>query len=293
MELSRREFLKMAGFASAGLLVAGSTGSLLTGCSPLLSMADPAMAGTQMAMFFIPSRCEWKDGCRECVLACHGKHNVPNHTNKNHEIKWIWETEMQHAFPEYMENAVLTNRMEEVPFLVMCNHCANPACVRVCPTKATFRREDGVVLMDYHRCIGCRFCVAACPYGARSFNFKDPRKVLKEEDIDPNFPTRTKGVVEKCNFCAERDIHGGELPYCVEACINRKGGDASASALFFGDLGRPEAGGHNGDAGEHGAEAPDVTVFADDMNTLMKNEGLIPLRRKEIAGTQPKVYYLV
>jgi Fe-S-cluster-containing dehydrogenase component len=69
------------------------------------------------------------------------------------------------------------------PFLVLCNHCQNPPCVRACPTQATFKREsDGIVLMDFHRCIGCRFCMAACPYGSRSFNFRDPRPFIEEQN---------------------------------------------------------------------------------------------------------------
>jgi len=275
MEVSRRDFLKMAGLASAGVVVTTSTGALLTGCSPLVGMEDESLNDTNLGMLFIPSRCE--EGCDDCVQACHGKHNVPDHDNKDHEMKWIWETEFQHAFPEYMENEMLKDRMEHMPFMVMCNHCANPACVRVCPTQATFRRKDGVVLMDYHRCIGCRFCVAACPYGARSFNFKDPRKGLDENEINENFPTRSKGVVEKCNMCSERDIHGqfgpAELPYCVEACIKRKGSHEE-SALVFGDL-----------AAEHST----IKTVLEEAPKL----GLIPLRRNEGAGTQPKVYYLV
>lgn len=271
MEVTRREFLKMAGFASAGLVVAGSTGSLLTGCSPVLGSKDGHLQGRQLGMLVIPSRCE--EGCTDCIDACHLNHNVPHHENENHEIKWIWETEMQHAFPEYLENELLKERMHGVPFLVLCNHCSNPACVRVCPTQATFKREDGAVLMDYHRCIGCRFCVAACPYGARSFNFVDPKKGL-EKVHNRSFPTRTKGVVEKCNFCTERNIYDGELPYCVEACIAKKGSHEQ-SALVFGDM-----------ADEH---SPVKTI----LERVQKEENLIPLRRKEIAGTQPKVYYLV
>ncbi len=95
---------------------------------------------------------------------------------------------------------------------VFCNHCENPPCVRVCPTKATFQRADGIVMMDYHRCIGCRLCMAACPYGARSMNYRDPRPFIAK--INPDFPTRTKGVVEKCNFCEER-LAKGMLPACV------------------------------------------------------------------------------
>jgi molybdopterin-containing oxidoreductase family iron-sulfur binding subunit len=274
MEVSRREFLKLAGLASAGAVVTASSGALLTGCSPLIGMEDESLNAKNMGMLFIPSRCE--EGCTDCIDACNKMHNVPKHDNKDHEIKWIWETEFQHAFTEYMENELLKERMEHMPFLVMCNHCANPACVRVCPTQATFRRKDGLVLMDYHRCIGCRFCVAACPYGARSFNFKDPQKGLQNPVPNPNFPKRTKGVVEKCNFCSERDIHGQfgspELPYCVEACANKKG-SLGESALIFGDLKDPE--------------------FIEQFEKIQKDEKLIPLRRKEIAGTQPKVYYLV
>jgi molybdopterin-containing oxidoreductase family iron-sulfur binding subunit len=275
MEVTRRDFLKMAGLASAGAVVTASSGGLLAGCSPLKGMEDPALNATNLGMLFIPSRCE--EGCHDCVHACHEMHNVPDHENKDHEIKWIWETHFHNAFPEYGENKILDEKMHHMPFLVMCNHCSNPACVRVCPTQATFRRKDGVVLMDYHRCIGCRFCVAACPYGARSFNFKDPRKGLKEIH-NPNFPTRTKGVVEKRNFCSERDVHGqfgnAKLPYCVEACMKKKGVEHKDAALVFGDLANADS-----TINKVLEEAPKM--------------GLIPLRRNEGAGTQPKVYYLV
>ena len=121
--------------------------------------------------------------------------------------------------------------MAERPFPLLCNHCQNPPCVRVCPTKATFQRPDGIVAMDYHRCIGCRYCMAGCPYGSRSFNFRDPKPFIDKETRNPEFPARMRGVVEKCNFCVDR-LAQGLMPACVEA---------SKGAIAFGDLDDPES----------------------------------------------------
>jgi molybdopterin-containing oxidoreductase family iron-sulfur binding subunit len=154
----------------------------------------------------------------------------------------------------------MSEEVEHRPYLVLCNHCQNPPCVRACPTKATFKRDsDGVVMMDMHRCIGCRFCMAACPYGSRSFNFKDPRLGLNEKEINLAFPRRMKGVVEKCNFCVER-LALGQKPACVEA---------SGGALLFGDL-----------------TDPDSEV----RHALREN---FTIRRKPSLGTEPCVYYIV
>jgi Fe-S-cluster-containing dehydrogenase component len=141
---------------------------------------------------------------------------------------------------------------------VLCNHCNNPPCVRVCPTKATFKRDsDGLVLMDFHRCIGCRFCMAGCPYGARSFNYRDPQPAIAE--IQPNFTPRTKGVVEKCNFCAER-LARGEMPACVEA---------SEGAAVFGDLNDPSS----------------------NVRKILAEQYAIT--RKPELGTYPSVFYII
>ena len=141
-------------------------------------------------------------------------------------------------------------------FTAVCMRCGE--CVRVCPTQATFKRADGIVMMDYHRCIGCRFCMAACPYGSRSMNYRDPRPFIRK--INPAFPTRTKGVVEKCNFCEER-LARGILPACVIACKDK--------ALAFGDLEDPRS---------------DVRLILD--------KGL-SLRRRPELGTGPQVYYIL
>jgi molybdopterin-containing oxidoreductase family iron-sulfur binding subunit len=121
------------------------------------------------------------------------------------------------------------------PVLVLCNYCTNPPCVKVCPTEATWKRpQDGIVMMDMHRCIGCRYCIAACPYGARSFNWRDPRPFLDSAYFS-SYPTRTKGVVEKCNFCDER-LRQGLEPACVEAANKVVQG-----ALTFGCVSDPNS----------------------------------------------------
>jgi molybdopterin-containing oxidoreductase family iron-sulfur binding subunit len=151
----------------------------------------------------------------------------------------------------------MPEKIKTLPFLLLCNHCNNPPCVRVCPTKATFRRDDGIVMMDMHRCIGCRFCMAGCPYAARSFNWRDPRPFVK--DVFPGYPTREIGVVEKCTFCAER-LAQGLMPACVEA---------SRGALVFGDL---------------------LDEKSKVRETLKK---YFTIRRKTHLGTNPQVYYIV
>ena len=146
--------------------------------------------------------------------------------------------------------------------MVLCNHCDNPPCVRVCPTRATFKLQDGITMQDMHRCIGCRFCMAGCPYGARSFNWTDPRRAsnLKPDVPNREYPTRMKGVVEKCTFCSER-LQAGKLPACVEAAP--KGG------ILFGDM-----------------EDPNSEVRKIVTNTYT-------IRRKPDLGTGPAVYYLI
>jgi dimethyl sulfoxide reductase iron-sulfur subunit len=120
---------------------------------------------------------------------------------------------------------------------VACQHCVDAPCVKVCPVGATFRREDGNVLVDYERCIGCRYCMAACPYGIRVFNWGEAKQPVdftvgygKEYRTDGRLvftPDRPRGVVEKCTWCVER-IDVGEQPFCVEVC--------PAGARVFGDL---------------------------------------------------------
>jgi Fe-S-cluster-containing dehydrogenase component len=208
MIISRKKFLKIAGISA--LAVPG--GRLAGTCAGAMQSEgqETAAADTtqRLAMVIDLRKCAQEEGCTKCIDACHRTHNVPVIDDHNHEIHWIWKDEFRHAFPS-AHNSYLAKSIDNLSVLLLCNHCDNPPCVRVCPTKATWKREkDGIVVMDWHRCIGCRYCMAACPYGSRSFNWTDPRPNIADANVD--FPTRTKGVVEKCNFCEERLC--GSLP---------------------------------------------------------------------------------
>ena len=257
MEISRRGFFKIVGFGALGLMAKPVVDGLSRLSLARAMSAGDALTAKRWAMVVNLKACRAGDGCRECLDACHRVHNVPDFGNPKDEIKWIWTVPYQEAFPE-QEHRYIREDLKGSPAIVLCNHCDNPPCVSVCPTQATFKREDGIVMMDYHRCIGCRYCMAACPYGSRSFNWRDPRPFIKE--LNPDFPTRVRGVVEKCNFCQER-LAVGLPPACVEAC--QEGG------LVFGDL-----------------EDPDSEV----REILVKNYAI---RRKPSLGTQPEVYYVV
>lgn len=246
MSATRRCFLRMAGSAAA----AAATGAAL-GC------ASPAAATRRWAMAIDVRKCLELDGCRACINACHQAHNVPAIPDRAHEVKWIWKEPFERTFAiEDPDTVTAALRGREV--LVFCNHCDNPPCVRVCPTQATWKRDDGVVAIDEHRCIGCRYCVAACPYGSRSFNFVDPRPFLVHTTSE--YPTRTRGVVEKCNLCEER-LAKGQPPACVRAC--------PGGAMLFGDL-----------------RDPDSEI----RKTLAARYSI---RRKPELGTRPQVYYVI
>jgi len=255
MPFNKREFLKLAGLSLAGLGLPPALRSLAEADLSRVAPRPGALVGKRWGMVVNLRAC--REGCNDCRVACHRIHNVPAMPNPGHEIKWIWTEPFENAFPG-QENLYLDQSLKGKAAPVLCNHCDNPPCVRVCPTKATFKRPDGIVMMDYHRCIGCRYCVAGCPYGSRSFNWLDPRPYIKEPNLE--FPARTKGVVEKCTFCEER-LAKGLIPACVEACKDK--------ALVFGDL-----------------EDPGSEVRA-----LLGAH--FSIRRKPELGTQPQIYYLV
>jgi Fe-S-cluster-containing dehydrogenase component len=270
MGMDRREFIRIAGLSSLlGLGGKGAFELLRPGQAEAAFGPEPgALEGKRWAMVVNMQKLD-EATAQKCAEACHRVHNVPNYgdpkdskdaldpaTKNRYEIKWIWTEHFHNAFPGE-EYEAMPEKVKAMPFLLLCNHCANPPCVRVCPTKATFQREDGIVMMDMHRCIGCRFCMAGCPFGARSFNWRDPRPFVKE--VFPGYPTREIGVVEKCTFCAER-LAQGLMPACVEA---------SRGAMVFGDL-------------------------ADEKSEVRQVLGkYFTIRRKTHLGTNPQVYYIV
>ena len=263
MDSSRRRLLQLLGLTGAALTARPVLNALAAetkhgaAAEPQLKTGDKALSAKQWAMVIDTTGFHSEADVEPLVEACHTIHNVPLFRNQRHEIKWIWPVHYHNAFPGKAAR-FMSEDIEHTPFLVLCNHCENPPCVRACPTQATFKREwDGIVIMDFHRCIGCRFCMAACPYGARSFNYRDPRPFIAE--VNKKFPTRAKGVVEKCNFCAER-LAVGQLPACVEA---------SEGKLTFGDLYDPES----------------------EVRELIRTHYTI--RRKQTLGTEPAVYYIV
>jgi Fe-S-cluster-containing dehydrogenase component len=181
------------------------------------------------------SRCV---GCRRCVYAC-VKEN--NQSRKNPQIHWIRVLEMDKAHGVDLAHAEHYYDAAEVPrpghfyMPVQCQQCRNPPCVKVCPVKATWKEPDGIVVIDYDWCIGCRCCMSACPYGARHFNWATPD--LPREELNPELHVlgnrpRPKGVVEKCTFCIQR-TRRGLYPACLEVC--------PAGARKFGNLLDPDS----------------------------------------------------
>jgi molybdopterin-containing oxidoreductase family iron-sulfur binding subunit len=249
--LSRRALLSAAG---AALGAAAATG--VSSRSGLAAVAGTATPRWGIAVDI--SRCASQSGCRACIDACHVAHKVPVMTDPRHEIKWVWKESFARVFPE-QDHAWQTEARRQTSVLVLCNHCTNAPCTRVCPTQATWRRSDGVVAMDAHRCIGCRYCMTACPFGARSFNWENP----KPAETASNYPARTAGVVEKCNMCVER-LDAGQVPLCVETCQGR-----GAAALTFGNL-------------------EDATSS---LRLLLASRQV--LRRRPALGTLPSIFYLV
>ncbi|MFY0687916.1 MAG: 4Fe-4S dicluster domain-containing protein [Cyclobacteriaceae bacterium] len=205
--------------------------------------------GKKFVMVIDLGRCR---NAKKCIIACQKMHHLP-------EDK------------EWLKVKLMQDNEQAAPywFPKMCFHCDNPPCTKVCPVDATFKRQDGLVLIDNERCIGCKFCMAACPYSTRVFNWDNPEQLEVTEGQVATPETSTPGqhgTVEKCDFCPDM-VRQGKLPDCVTACPN--------GVFYFGD--------ENEDAVTNG----DETLRLSDL--LRDRSGY---RYMEELGTKPRVYYL-
>ncbi len=201
------------------------------------------------------------NGCRKCAEACHHENNHDRETNNSYirvfEMK-KGSLDIEHGDAHYQH---ATPKDDSYYMPVQCQQCDNPPCVDVCPVKATWKEDDGIVVVDYNWCIGCRYCEAACPYHARRFNWKKP--TIPAEEINPNQSylsnrIRPQGVVEKCTFCLHR-TRVGKLPACLEAC--------PTGARVFGNLLDPKS----------------------EIRWVLKNKRVFVL--KEELGAKPRFFY--
>lgn len=213
MEMDRRTLLGMGSALAAGLMLAPGVHLV---AAPQPTGANP---GRRWAMLIDVTKCGTE--CTACTTACRAENNVPLFGDPNRDVHWIRKVELQDK----------EGKRPPVSLPVLCNHCEHPPCVEVCPTEASFIRADGIVLVDMHRCIGCRYCIIACPYKSRSLVYFQPEI---PENANPAVPIRGSGVVEKCTFCVHR-IDAGKPPACVEACQAQEGG------MLFGDLNDPNS----------------------------------------------------
>jgi len=209
----RRHFLGMAA-ALAGIAVA--PGVRLIELATARAPEEPASGKVRWGMLIDTDRCA--RGCDACVRACAEENGLAGFGRPRTDAQWIRIVKLRDR---------ATGRTHAAP--VLCQHCAHPPCVDVCPTGASFRRADGIVLVDRHTCIGCRYCVMACPYKARSFVHENLT------DQKPEVP-RGKGCVEGCTFCVHRLDRGETETACAEAC--RREGEGG---MLFGDLSDPES----------------------------------------------------
>ena len=213
-DMNRRKFIgaTTVGVAAATL----APGVILQTVSAARAPDQAVTSGVRWGMLIDTAKCA--DGCSACVDACVSENNIPNHGRPATDPQWIRKVKLRDK---------QTGKLTNMPML--CQHCEFPPCVDVCPTGASFKRADGLVLVDRHTCIGCRYCMMACPYKARSFI---------HEDIDNQTVTapRGKGCVESCTLCVHRLDRGDTSTACADACAKE-----GHQAILVGDLKDPES----------------------------------------------------
>ena len=229
---ARREFLGRLGIATAALALA--PGLRLMDLARARPANEPASSAQRWGLLIDTDKCA--SDCDVCVRACNTENGLQARHGPATDAQWIRKVVLRDR-----QSGTVTS----LPML--CQHCKNPPCVDVCPTGASFRRADGIVLVDKHTCIGCRYCMMACPYKARSF-------IHEEQDNQKSYAPRGKGVVESCTLCVHRIDEGrGRIPACAEACnaLGRR-------VLLFGDMNDPDS-----EISKALAENPGVELRAD------------------------------
>jgi molybdopterin-containing oxidoreductase family iron-sulfur binding subunit len=269
-KLDRREFVKLAGVAGAGAFMPEPLKVLRDAIEQIVGKPESGkieyvpkpITNARFGMVIDLGKCI---GCRRCAYACKRENNVPDTISPPYIM--VFETEAatgttgHYATPEMMgkgSTMFYTKLRKDKWYMpVQCNHCDDAPCVKVCPTGASYKDPDGYVLIDYDKCIGCRYCMTACPYGARRFNWWEPH--VPKDKINPLVPMRRHGVVEKCTFCVHR-TRRGKFTRCVEACPNK--------ARTFGNFNDPDSA----------------------VSKLVRNER--NFRLKEVLNTGPRIWYL-
>jgi Fe-S-cluster-containing dehydrogenase component len=280
-QLSRRLFLEGIG-ASAGLLVAGTVPALLTTAKAVAESGEPEGSADPLAEIIAEDgtvnypgkpphyakpagKQKWAMvidvkaciGCRRCVYACVKENNIGRDSGFTY-IQVLemapGEIDLDDSKLDYTEGG----RPDKWYLPVQCMQCAKPTCVYGCPVQATWKEPDGIVLIDYEKCIACRNCMVTCPYFARHFNWVEPS--VPKDEVNPEVPLEEKaGVVEKCTFCVQR-TRNGQTTACVEAC--------PVGARKFGDLNDPNS----------------------EVSVLLKTRRV--WRLKEETGNEPMIWYV-
>ncbi|MBA3034314.1 MAG: 4Fe-4S dicluster domain-containing protein [Gammaproteobacteria bacterium] len=243
---SRRGFLGVAAVGAAGLGVAA--------IAPGFHLIEVSQAGAPGAgvsnkvrwgMLIDTTKCA--SDCNACVKACNTENGITETVKDPRQgSQWIRKLDLKDP------KSGLTHSLP-----MLCQHCEHPPCVDVCPTGASMKRADGIVLVDRHTCIGCRYCMLACPYKARSFVH------IPLTEQNPEVP-RGQGCVESCTFCVQR-VDKGQIPACVEACAN-----AEHNAMLFGDLNDP-----NSEIAQRVAQVKTTQVRADlKLNVGVRYQGI-------------------
>ena len=216
----RRTFLKQGAAAVAATV---APGVILHAVAEAEPRSEKVSDKVRWGMLIDTTKCA--DGCDACVQACDTENGLDAYTMPEGTTEEMWDRQRPKWICTVKVRDNLTDRVTALP--MMCQHCEHPPCVDVCPTGASFRRADGIVMVNRHTCIGCRYCMLACPYKARSF-------IHEVVDAKPTRAPRGKGCVESCNLCVHRRDNGEATTACQDACAKE-----GHSAIVFGDLKDP------------------------------------------------------